>query len=88
MCRSIRPLFNFDPPASVEEIEAAARQYVRKVSGFNRPSRANQQAFDQAVAEIAALTQALLSQLETQAPPRDRTVVAAKARAAAMKRYS
>jgi hypothetical protein len=86
MCRNIRPLFNFEPPATAEEIEAAARQYVRKVSGYQKPSRANQAAFEQAVADIAARTQALLDELETNAPPRDREVEAAKARAAARRR--
>ena len=86
MCRSIRPLFNFEPPATPDEIEAAARQYVRKVSGFQKPSQANRQAFEQAVADIAARTRALLDELETKAPPRDRETEAAKARAAARRR--
>ena len=86
MCRSIRPLFNFEPPATPDEIEAAARQYVRKVSGFQKPSQANREAFEQAVADIAARTRALLDELETKAPPRDRETEAAKARAAARRR--
>ncbi len=86
MCRSIHPLYNFEPPATSEEIEAAARQYVRKVSGFHKPSRTNQAAFEQAVADIAARTQALLDQLETSAPARDREAEVAKARLAAARR--
>ena len=86
MCRSIHPLYNFEPPATAEEIEAAALQYVRKVSGFHKPSRANQAAFEQAVADIAVRTQVLLEQLETSTPPRDRAAEAAKARLAAVRR--
>lgn len=87
MCRNIRTLHNFDPPATREEIEAAAVQYVRKVSGSTRPSRANQEAFDTAVAEVAATTARLLQGLTTSAPPRDREQEAAKARAKAQLRY-
>lgn len=87
MCRNIKPLFNFDPPATAEEIHGAALQYVRKVSGFTKPSQANQAAFDRAVAEVAAATQALLETLATHAPPRDRAVEAAKAKERAALRY-
>jgi hypothetical protein len=88
MCRNIRTLYNFDPPASPAEIEAAALQYVRKVSGFRQPSRANQAAFDQAVTDIARATQALLDALVTTAPPRDRSTEAAKAQARSAQRFS
>ncbi len=81
MCRNIRPLFNFAPPASPEEIEAAAAQFVRKVSGSSKPSQANQAAFDEAVAQISEATSQLLSRLVTSAPPKDREVEAQKARA-------
>lgn len=87
MCRNIRPLNNFQPPATREEIEAAALQYVRKVSGSTRPSQVNQEAFDRAVAEIAAATDRLLAALVTQAPPKDREVEAAKARARSAARF-
>ncbi len=87
MCRSIKTLFNFEPPATDEEIEAASRQFVRKVSGFTRPSKANETAFEQAIEEIAAAARRLLDSLETSAPPRDRAVEAAKARARAAGRY-
>lgn len=87
MCRNIRVLHNFDPPATDQEIQAAALQYVRKVSGTTRPSTANQQAFDAAVAAVADATRALLDSLVTKAPPRDREVEAAKARARAAQRY-
>jgi hypothetical protein len=87
MCRNIRPLHNFEPPATSEEVEAAALQYVRKVSGATRPSQANQHAFDRAVQEVAAATQRLLEALVTSAPPKDREVEAAKARARASARY-
>ncbi len=83
MCRNIRPLYNFEPPATPDEVEAAARQFVRKVSGFQKPSRANQAAMDEAVQDIAAVVHKLLEQLNTTAPPRDREVEAAKARARA-----
>jgi hypothetical protein len=87
MCRNIRTLYNFDPPATADEIDAAALQYVRKISGFTRPSRANQEAFDRAVHDVAAISARLLAELRTTAPPRDREVAAARARAAAAKRY-
>lgn len=87
MCRNIRPLFNFEPPASDEEIRAAAMQFVRKVSGFSRPSQVNQAAFDEAVAEIADVTRRLIGRLDTSAPPRDRAVEARKAKARAAARF-
>jgi hypothetical protein len=87
MCRNIRQLHNFAPPATPDEVGAAALQYVRKVSGSTRPSQANQAAFDAAVAEVAAATQRLLDALVTSAPPKDREVEAAKARARAAVRY-
>ena len=87
MCRSIRPLNNFEPPATSQEVSAAALQYVRKVSGTAKPSAANQAVFDQAVAEIARLTQDLLDGLVTSAPPKDRAVEAEKAKARARARY-
>jgi hypothetical protein len=87
MCRNIRPLANFEPPAAGEEIEAAALQYVRKISGTAKPSRANAEAFDRAVAEVTAASARLLESLVTTAPPRDREVEAAKARARAAVRY-
>jgi hypothetical protein len=80
MCRNIRTLHNFEPPAGAEEIQAAALQYVRKVSGSTRPSRANEQAFERAVAEVAAATARLLDSLVTTAPPKDREAEAALAR--------
>ncbi len=88
MCRNIRTLHNFAPPATPEEMQAAALQYVRKVSGATRPSQANAAAFDAAVAEVAAATQRLLGALVTAAPPRDREVEAAKARARSRARYA
>jgi hypothetical protein len=87
MCRNIRQLHNFEPPATRDEVTAAALQYVRKVSGSTRPSQANQAAFDQAVAEVARATQVLLDHLVTTAPPKDREAEAAKARARAQLRY-
>ncbi|MFP5252581.1 MAG: DUF2277 domain-containing protein [Actinomycetes bacterium] len=87
MCRNIRQLHNFVPPATASEVEAAALQYVRKVSGSTRPSQANREAFDRAVAEVAGATQRLLDALVTAAPPKDREVEAAKARARAAVRY-
>ncbi|MFC7406891.1 DUF2277 domain-containing protein [Georgenia alba] len=87
MCRNIRTLHNFAPAATSEEIEAAALQYVRKVSGMNKPSKANQEAFDRAVHEVAHITHHLLEDLVTTAPPKDREVEAEKARARAAKRY-
>ena len=87
MCRNIRPLFNFDPPATDDEIRDAALQYVRKISGYSKPSQANQAAFDRAVDEIAATTRALLDGLVTTAAPRDREVEAAKAKARSAQRF-
>lgn len=87
MCRNIRPLFNFEPAASDEEIRASALQYVRKVSGYTRPSRANQEAFDQAVEEVTLATRRLVDSLVTEAAPKDRDVEAARARARAERRY-
>ena len=88
MCRNIRPLNNFEPPATSNEITAAALQYVRKVSGATKPSLANQEIFDRAVREIAHITQHLLEDLVTAAPPKNREVEAAKARARAELRYA
>ena len=88
MCRNIRPLNNFEPPATSDEVSAAALQYVRKVSGTTKPSQANQEAFDRAVAEIAHLTEHLLDDLTTTAPPKNREVEADKARARAALRYA
>jgi len=88
MCRNIKILFNFEPPVTEEEIRAAALQFVRKVSGFTKPSKANEAAFDTAVDEIAALSRKLLDSLETHAPPRDRAEEAAKARARAALRFA
>jgi hypothetical protein len=87
MCRNIRPLFNFDPPVTVEEIHAASIQFVRKITGFHKPSQANQPAFDKAVDEIDAICGRLLDSLTTSAPPRDRQEEAAKARARAAERF-
>ncbi len=88
MCRNIRPLNNFEPPASSEEVTAAALQYVRKVSGTTKPSAANQAAFDRAVREVAHITEHLLADLVTTAPPKNREVEAEKARARAQLRYA
>ena len=88
MCRNIRTLHNFEPPATTDEVHAAALQYVRKISGSTRPSQANQEAFDRAVAEVAHATRHLLAELTTTAPPKDRDVEAAKARARAELRYA
>lgn len=87
MCRNIRTLHNFDPPATDEEVRSAALQYVRKIAGFNKPSQANQEAFDRAVDEVAHASAHLLASLVTNAPPRDREVEAAKARARAAERF-
>ena len=87
MCRNIRTLHNFEPPATVEEIRASALQYVRKVSGMQKPSHANAEAFEAAIDEVEAATKRLLDSLVTSAPPRDREVVAARARARAAERY-
>lgn len=88
MCRNIRPLNNFEPPASRSEVQAAALQYVRKVGGSTKPSQANEQAYATAVAQIARATQDLLDVLVTTAPPKDRETEAVKARARAAKRYA
>ena len=88
MCRNIRTLHNFEPPATRDEVHAAAVQYVRKLSGSAHPSKANQEAFDRAVAEVYAATERLLEELVTAAPPKDRDVEAAKARARAEVRYA
>jgi hypothetical protein len=87
MCRNIKHLFNFDPPATDQEIHAASVQFVRKVSGFTKPSQLNQAAFDRAVADIDQVVRQLLDSLVTSAEPRDRTVEAAKARAQSLKRF-
>ena len=87
MCRNIRPLNNFEPPATSDEVHAAALQYVRKVAGATRPSQANAEAFDLAVREVAESTQRLLESLVTTAPPKDRETEALKARARAEARY-
>jgi hypothetical protein len=88
MCRNIRPLFHFDPPVTDPEIRNASLQFVRKVSGFTKPSAANQEAFDQAVDEVAATVHRLMGNLVTNAPPKNRDVEAAKARVRAAKRYA
>ncbi len=88
MCRNIKTLFNFEPPVTKEEIHAASLQFVRKVSGFNKPSKANEAAFLAAVDEIAAVSNNLLRSLETNAPPRNRADETAKARANATRRFS
>jgi hypothetical protein len=87
MCRNIKTLFNFEPPASEDEVQAASVQFVRKLSGFNKPSRANQPAFDHAVDEVARVAGELLDALVTSSPPRDREVEAERARARAAKRF-
>jgi hypothetical protein len=88
MCRNIRPLNNFAPPATPQEMHDAALQYVRKISGTSKPSAANKPAFEQAVAEVAAATRGLLDSMVTSAPPRDRDVEAAKARARSSARFA
>jgi hypothetical protein len=88
MCRNIRTLYNFDPPAGDEEVRAAALQYVRKISGFNKPSRANEEAFAEAVDAVAQVSSRLLDHLTTSAPPRDREVERAKAQARAAARFA
>jgi hypothetical protein len=88
MCRNIRTLHNFDPPATEAEVDAAALQYVRKISGYTKPSQANEAAFEEAVAAVAAASMKLLGQLTTAAPPKDREIEAAKARARAAQRYA
>lgn len=87
MCRNIRPLFNFDPPATEDEVRAASLQFVRKISGFTRPSQANDEAFEVAVDEVTEVAQRLLDSLVTRAPKKDREAEADKARARAAKRY-
>jgi len=87
MCRNIRTLYNYQPPATPDEVQDAARQYVRKVSGSSKPSTVNSVAFDQAVAAVAAATQVLLDSLVTSAPPKDRAVEAAKARERSAARF-
>jgi len=87
MCRNIRPLYNFDPPATDEEVHAASLQFVRKISGFTRPSKANEDAFNRAVDEVSAAARSLVDSLVTTAPARDREVEAARARARAAERY-
>jgi hypothetical protein len=87
MCRNIRTLHNFEPPATHDEVEAAALQYVRKISGFTKPSKANEEAFHAAVHEVAEISARLLAQLTTNAPPKSREAEAAKARARAAERY-
>ncbi len=88
MCRNIHTLYNFEPPATAEEVRSAALQYVRKISGFTKPSRANEEAFDRAVGAVAEASARLLDELVTSAPPRDREVEAAKARARAQQRFA
>ena len=88
MCRNIRTLHNFEPPAGEDEVRAAALQYVRKISGYTKPSQANAEAFDRAVAEVADASIRLLDELVTSAPPKDREVEAAKARARAAQRFA
>jgi hypothetical protein len=87
MCRNIRTLFNFEPPATDEEIRAASLQFVRKLSGFTRPSQANNEAFDRAIDQVAIAARQLVDSLVTQSPSRNREVEAARARAEAIKRY-
>ena len=87
MCRNIKMLFNFEPPVTEEEVRAASLQYVRKISGFNKPSKANEAAFQAAVEEIAGISRRLLRSLETNAPPRSREEEAAKAKARAAERF-
>ena len=88
MCRNIRTLYNFEPPATDEEVRAAALQYVRKISGFNKPSQANAEAFERAVEAVTAASRELLGELTTTAPPKDREVEAAKRRARAEQRFA
>jgi hypothetical protein len=88
MCRNIRTLHNFEPPATDDEIRASALQYVRKVSGFTKPSQANSEAFERAIDEVSEVTTRLLDQLVTNAPPKDREVEAAKAKARSAARYA
>ena len=88
MCRNIRTLFNFDPPVTPDEVHAASLQFVRKITGFNKPSKANEAAFEQAIADIAKISSRLLHSLETTATPKNREEEAAKAKARAAERYA
>lgn len=88
MCRNIKPLFNFEPPVTDDEVRAASLQFVRKISGFTKPSKANEEVFDRAIDEVAAAARRLMDSLVTNAPPRDREVEAAKAKARAAERYA
>jgi len=88
MCRNIKPLFNFDPPATDDEIRASALQFVRKISGFSKPSHANTAIFDQAVADVTAVARQLVDALQTTAPPRNREDVAARAKARGVRRFT
>ncbi len=88
MCRNIRNLYNFEPPATAEEVQASSLQYVRKISGFTKPSQANEAAFERAVEAVAEVSRRLLDELVTNAPPKDREVEAAKARARSAQRYA
>lgn len=88
MCRNIKPLFNFDPTVTDEEVRAASLQFVRKISGFSKPSKVNEAAFDQAIDEVAAAARQLMDSLVTTAPARDREIEAAKAKARAAERYA
>jgi hypothetical protein len=88
MCRNIHKLFNFEPPATDDEVRGAALQYVRKISGFTKPSRANEEPFERAVGEVAAASRRLLDELVTSAAPKDRAIEAERARARAAKRYA
>jgi len=88
MCRNIRNLYNFEPPATEEEVHASSLQYVRKISGFTKPSQANEAAFERAVEAVAEVSRRLLDELVTNAPPKDREVEAAKARARSAQRYA
>ena len=88
MCRNIRPLFNFEPPATTDEVHDASLQFVRKISGFSKPSQVNAEAFERAVEAISASAMELLGELETNAPPKDREVEAAKAKARSAQRYA
>jgi hypothetical protein len=87
MCRNIKPLFNFDPPVTDDEVRAASLQFVRKISGFTKPSKTNEAAFDQAIDDVAAAARRLMDALVTTAPARDRDVEAAKAQARAVERF-
>ena len=88
MCRNIKTLFNFDPPVTDDEVRAASLQFVRKITGFNKPSKANEEAFQSAIDEIAAISSRLLRSLETNAPPKNREEEAAKAKARAAERFA